>query len=62
MYQEDYITIVDLDLSDKVNPTVVPEQHPDATLAEASKAPQAPPFGVDADIQRETENIKNEID
>ncbi|KAF1885844.1 hypothetical protein Lal_00042718 [Lupinus albus] len=55
-------TTVNLDLSDEEHLADIPEQHPDPTQVEASQASQAPPFGVAADIQREAEQTKNDID
>ncbi|KAF1874113.1 hypothetical protein Lal_00041557 [Lupinus albus] len=44
MYQEDYRTTVDLDLSDEETPAKQQEQP--TTLSEAPEASQAPPFGL----------------
>ncbi|KAF1894877.1 hypothetical protein Lal_00022371 [Lupinus albus] len=53
MYQDDYKTIVDLDLSDEEDNTNLPEQNPDHKLRLLKVA---------ADVQREAEKIRNDID
>ncbi|KAF1888375.1 hypothetical protein Lal_00036247 [Lupinus albus] len=44
IYQEDYMTIVDLQLSDEETPVGQPEKP--VVQPEASQVPQAPPFGL----------------
>ncbi|CAL0322753.1 unnamed protein product [Lupinus luteus] len=46
MYQEDYNTIVDLDLSDEEELASANEQNPERPQVEADNVPQVPSFGL----------------
>ncbi|KAF1874339.1 hypothetical protein Lal_00013782 [Lupinus albus] len=61
MYQEDYRTIVDIDLSDEEHPADVLEQHSDPTQVEDSQAPKVPPFGL-AHMNTMEQWLNNRID
>ncbi|KAF1869454.1 hypothetical protein Lal_00022899 [Lupinus albus] len=66
MYQEDYNTIADLELSDEEENDNLPEKNLDPPQAEASHMPQEPSFGlahlVSTDVQQEDSRTRNEID